>query len=342
MNLRFKNYSRLLALAHTPRGRQSVLDWRPFGKTSLGEIVEEHNRKCVALYQSLDWLPEYIAAVGEGIAVNPHDLASIDEVRLTDYKEIKFILIDLAALEPEATVIERIKARMAGHQKPYHLIQTHRGKNGATSMLRKFRPLPVLPARPEIQEQQSQLESYLELFCKFYLTALQNMPSPPLTGAGTQEEMRILRSYAAEISSIADQVRDAAMAYNLTSQQVASLTGRAAMRELALARLKEELRTPEHDRIILDPIREPVLEAVVEGELVQPVYDTVMMLKVFPKKAIYECGVEEKRALKELGIRGRRFAALHKDQADLRAKLAELGKVLQFTELSVELPSWRK
>lgn len=339
MELKFDKYLHLLALAYTPG--TSILDWCPFsGGDTLNTIIENHNARCMQHYQDkLHWLPENIKMLGEGINIVLHDLSTLSQLqgKVTD---IDILLVDIDAIKEKTTKIRetiyRLKARMLGKQKKYHLLQISKMSN-ASSQRTYFEPLSIVPSVPEILSNQKAFESYLSRFCDSYCisvnSAFDELKSHPPAGVDLSAT-KVMMGYI-DIPEIAANVRDTAILKNMSVNETAELARRAATQEIYLTPIVEMFRTETEYQIVLDPIREPVDKIMVEQE---PHLQPVNLLKLSLARPWRELTTEQRNASSNLGLRGETFAAVHLDQPTIQKQVDSLKDVVKTTKFSAMLP----
>ncbi len=324
--MKLKRYIRLLALAYTPATGMSILDWTPFeGGDTLDKIVTNHNVRCIEGYQRLGWLPEFIEDLVEGIDIMPHDLSTVDKLRILDFASIRIIMVDLDAIW-EQTKIEQIKVRMSKHDQYYFLAQVSQSPS-IMSRITDFQPLPVKPSTPEIVVDQTTFEEWLSRFCEGYYTAITSTPPP--TG-----DLSTIQAYTKALPEVAAKVRDAAIIRDLSGEEIVTLAHQAAMQEFTLARIAGQVRTRTTRLVVLDAIREPVVKMPIEATTLQ----RVDLMGVYLTRPISELTTEQHNILRALGIKRKTDAVVHLDQPTIWDKLSGLKDVVKITKFSAELP----
>jgi predicted flap endonuclease-1-like 5' DNA nuclease len=229
MELRRKLY--LLALANTPEGGTSVYDWAPFpGGSTLGQIVEEHNRRCIRGYQDLGLLTDWIERLAEYVRILKRDLSTIEQLKREHFERIRIVVIDLDAIEETAIDMDAITLRMATCDHFFHLAQVSQ-RPTAVPCTSLFKKLPVIPSTPEILPNQQALERFLSRLCERYSTVVSSYLQPLLqAGPSTALERKARQDYIRALPRIAANVRDTAIMKDLT----VALTRREARQQLAL------------------------------------------------------------------------------------------------------------
>ena len=164
--MKFQNQTRLLALARAPRHGASIHDWVPFpGGNKLTAIIDGHNERCIDACRNEGWEDYFIEALTEVIRIVPHDLSSVQNLRPADFETIGILLADLDELKAAKMELEGIKVFMGRYDRVYHLAQVCRDP-ASKSCRSLFRPLPIVPSRPEILPTQSAFESFLGSLCE--------------------------------------------------------------------------------------------------------------------------------------------------------------------------------
>ncbi|MEW6162171.1 MAG: hypothetical protein AB1606_02460 [Nitrospirota bacterium] len=329
--MKLKRYIRLLALVYTPATGKSILDWTPFeGGDTLDKIITNHNVRCIEGYQRLRWLPEFIEDLVEGIDIVPHDLSTVDKLRIWDFASIRIIMVDLNAIW-EQTKIEQIKVRMSKHDQYYFLAQVSRSPS-IMSRITDFQPLPVKPSTPEIIVDQTTFEEWLSRFCEGYCTTITSMPPP--TG-----DLSTIQAYIKALPEVAAKVRDAAIIRDLSEEEIVTLAHQAAMQEFTLARIAGQVRTRTKRRVVLDAIRMPIDRIAIESFLQQtPTLQRVKLVEVSLERPMSELTTEQRNIVVGLNIKRKTDAAVHLDQPSILDRVSSLRGVVKVTKFTAMLP----
>ncbi|MGP1385787.1 MAG: hypothetical protein ACTS2F_19670 [Thainema sp.] len=286
----------LLALAYPPPDGRSILNWVPFqGGDQLYEIIETYNKKCLAHYLNMGWIPESIEEQGDWIIVVPHDLSDIDTVRREDFAKIYFLLIGLDHVEGQESAFERVKARMIPHRHKYYISQAST-KEQSTSCLSKFLSVPFSPSNPAIISHQKDFENWLENLHGIYAYALgvanfsQSLPKTQISFKDIKavgvlpstvdfeggerfdfDNNIILREeYFKAIPKISLKIRDSIIESDLPIEEMSieemsgtikDLAYREVSKELSSIQISESIRTLDRPNVNTEKIFEPSEEA---------------------------------------------------------------------------------
>lgn len=331
---------RLLALAFTPASGRSILDWNPFNQRTLGEIIDDHNRKCLSEFVRRGWIEEDIEAMAQTIDIVLKDLTNVRELRGLDYKAIGILVVDLSASERIKTELEIIKYRMTFERHPFHLPQISQVAE-AVSTADSFRPLPFLSTDPEIMRTEPEFEAFLGKLCYFYRTAVDTListsPSPP----HTTPDDPALKEYIDRIPDLAANVRDAAIARNLTKNETVTLAQRASAQELVLHRLAEHIRSGERHKIRLAGVREKVFDIPVEPLTMSNVpLEEVNLVRLDLEYPLRSLRVTQRAEIGSLGLRRKGHTGIFFDEPSLWERVERLGAAVKATRFSAQLPRW--
>jgi hypothetical protein len=183
--MNYKNFEYVLALAHKPSSSQSISDWKPFGKTTLDDIINHYNEGCVKELKKIPWADNLIEQYGQFLALMNYDLSEVDTIDLASFDKVKFILADLGSISGASDPVEQVKASMNQARGVYYLAQIS-NKPDTPSQMRRFTPSPVYPSNPEVFDTQDSLEQWLATFYRLYRVAASVAPPPP-PPAGQEE-----------------------------------------------------------------------------------------------------------------------------------------------------------
>ena len=340
--MEFQNQTRLLALARAPRDGASIHDWVPFpGGDKLTAIVDRHNKGCIEACREEGWKDHFIKALAEVITIVPHDLSSVEQLKPADFETIGILLADLDKIKTATMELEGIKVFMGRYDRVYHLAQVCRDP-AFESCRDLFKPLPIVPSRPEILPTQSAFESFLGNLCRVLRQVIREAGPPDYPPGGTLgvRGRATQRPYPKRFSRFAVRVRDAAMARDLTAEQTGTLARRAAMQESALGRVGQLAGTKIRYRVNVEGIRPSLFEVPAEVPLQVPATQEVVLLGLSLADRAVQLDPERKLLLADLGVRGKTFTAVHFDSPTIRKQVDQLGDVVEATRFSTELPGW--
>jgi ribosomal protein L30/L7E len=334
--MKLKNFIRLLPLAHKPADKTSILDWRPFvSGDTLDEIVDNHNTKCIQSYEEFGWLPERIEMLVPGIDVVPHDLSTIDQLRIADYANIRILLVDLDAIQ-DTTKFDQIKERICDYKETFFVGQVSR-KGDKRSLTAYFCGQFGHPSDPEILQDQKTLEKWLHNFCIYYHTAIIHASKAMAKLAGNEEYIEVLTGIAAK-------VRDASIIRGLSEKETVALARRAAIQECALAGIGERIRNRAQIRrktkfpIILDGIREPVIKMPTEPFSEAQDSEAAELVELHLDWPWKDLTNEQRNIFVDLGIRKKASVAVHFDKPALWKRVNKLKDAVKITKFSADLP----
>lgn len=337
--MEFKKFVELLALTHAKGNGKSIHGWCPFAKgDTLATIIESHNDRCIQSYQELNWEPLFIREYGEGIRVVPFDLSSLDNLELNDFKKISIILIDLDAVREETKKIEQIRTYIL---RDTTLVQVSRTPS-VLSRLTDFSGLPVYPSDPEVMVKQATFENWLsfyfckasQIFMKEYLDQIATVsPSKfdPLTNKVNLEALPDLVAKG----------RDATIIKSLSEKETVALARRSALQEFALNRIEVQVRSQtKFNRVLLDAIREPVVDMPIELGFQSPALRQVNLVELQVTQPMYEMPTEQRNIMLGFGIKEEvePFVAVVPDQPTVWKSIVSLKDVVKTAKFSAELP----
>jgi hypothetical protein len=338
MNIKTKSSMRLLALAFTPASGRSILDWNPFNQRTLGQIIDDHNQKCLTEYVRRGWVEEDIEAMVQTIDVVLKDLTNVRELRGLDYGAIGILVVDLTATERIETELNIIKYRMAFQRHPFHLPQISQVAE-AVSTADSFRPLPFLSTDPEIMRTEPEFEAFLGKLCYLYRTAVNTLrsASPP---PDTTPDDPAFQEYIERIPNLAANVRDAAIARDLTKDETVILAQRASVQELVLNRLAEQIRSGERRKIRLAGVREKVFDIPVEPEISHVPLEDVNLVRLDLEHPMRSLRTAQRGEIGSLGLRRKGHTGIFFDEPSLWQRVERLGGAVKATRFSAQLPRW--
>ena len=331
--MEFKKYLKLLALTHISEN-DTVLDWCPFeGGDRLDTIITNYNIRCIQSYS--ECLPEAIEAIVEGIdTMEDFDLSTVRDLKSEDFDDIHIILIDLDAIgeiEERTTMLDHIKACLSKTHFTF-LLQVSRASS-KKSLVTYFLPLPVGPSKPEIMSDQETFERWLNGFCEHYRTPYTAPPPDMIMG-----DPKALRTYYKTLPGVAAKVRDAAIIRDLSEEETISLAHQVSMKEIALTRIAEQVHTRTNRDVVLDAIREPVVDMPIELDFQPPALRQVNLVELYVAQPMNELTIAQRDILSGLGIK-EGFAAVFPDQPTVWDSVSSVKGVVKTTKFSAEMPA---
>jgi hypothetical protein len=334
-----KKHMDLLALSFTPEHGTSILDWRPFEKgETLDEIIHEHNLNLEAQFQDLGWLEESIEDLIEGINVLPTDLSALHQLRRDDFKNIRIILVDLESFSGENPNMPKLKERISRDDFTY--LPQVGCSSEKKSLLDLFKPLPIIPSRPDVLLKQDDLKNWLNCFSHIYGAVLKHKPEF-VTDDHTRGGEKVDKEH---LSKTIARIRDVAMKRDLNEEQITVLADRSLTQEFALNRVARtvlsEMNTK--SRVVLDGIRQPLDTISIENLSTEPTTEKFELLKCHLIHPIGMLNREQKRSVINLGIEGTNVAAVHFNHPHITKKISGLKGIIKATKFSTDLPSFKK
>ena len=341
----FKNRMRILPLALVPKNGTSVLDWRPFpGGDTLDHIIKKTNERCIRAYKGLRWLRPQIEAFVQIIDVVPYGINSVDQLNPTDFGDIGILLVDLDVTGNKQEKLDHVKYIFINEeQKRLRYLTQVRKESNTGSLADQFVQFTVftIPSDPpQLLEDQKAFESFLGNLCERYFRVISCLPPPPSDARDTPEAQRITTNYLGALPRIAAEARDAAITGDLSTEETLQLASGAAMQEFALAQIAERARPQSDYEVIVDPIRQPIMDATEGLRRESPTLDTVDLLEVNPARPLSELTEEQQNIMADLSITEDATAAVHIDEPDTRDLIEDLGDAVEITRFSGELPRW--
>lgn len=346
--MRFENYMNLLALTFTPKTCRSILDWTPFpGGDTLNKIIDDHNASCLKCYKKTGLLPElvekYVEKSGEGISVDWRDLSKVQQLRSHDFAVIRILLLDLDAIGSETSELNFIRNLLLlslGRQFQWYYLAQVSHSSGRASRASEFLGLPVQPTKPEILPNQHAFKDFLMRLCKAYqdnLIELGPPPSPPL-GTGGPADKLASRMYRSAIRRMANEVRDATIVRNLSKAEAKNLARQVSMQEFALAQIAAQVRVQTSNQVIVDALREPVINMQIEPFIPFQDMRQVSLVTLQLNRTIRGLPAEQRKLLSDLGIEGKRFLTVHANREAIWNTVDSLKGTVNATKFSAVVP----
>ena len=340
--MEFKKRIKLLALAHTPKTGNSIRDWRPFEEDTLDTIIRNYNKRCLERYQEKECLQEYIGNCMEVIRIVDVDLSTVrSKLESKHFDDIHIILIDIDAIgeiEERKTVLDFIKVCLSNRHRTF-LPQVSRTPSAMSYDVTYFKPKLVKIPMPDIMGDQATFEGWLnEEICERFQICYTVFTAPP------PDEIRNnpadLLVYQKNLPWVADKVRDAAIIKDLSEEETVALAHQASMQEVALTRIVEQVHTRTNRDVVLDAIREPVVDMPIELGFQSPALRQVNLVELHVTQPMYMMTIEQRNIMRGFGIKEEvePFAVVVPDQPTVRDSVEKLKGVAKTTKFSAELP----
>jgi hypothetical protein len=281
--------------------------------------------------------PIFIKTYGEGIRVEPYDLSTLDNITdLKYFDNIRIILIDLDAIGEED--LERIKT--------YFNVEVFVARVSRTlpTRLTDLGP-PFYLSDPGVMVDQETLEEWLiSRFCKPYRDSIKEgttyiatkLPSPR-----SKDDLATITAYSEVLPEVAAKVRDAAIIRGLSEEETVTLAHQAVVQEFALNRIEVQVRSQTNfNRVLLDAIREPVVDMPIELGFQSPALRQVNLVELHVTQPMYGMTTEQRNIVRGFGIKEdvETFAAVVPDQPNVWDSVERLKGVAETTKFSAELP----
>lgn len=276
------------------RGKSSVLNWRPFDKTTIDTIIDGHNRRFVeALRDKQHWPENYIDVYAPFVRVENYDLSEVSTMPLKEFPKIKYVFADLEALAAGGMAAARnVAGAMNQAQRVYFLAQLSK-KAGQASQADHFRPSPVYVSDPEVIASQSDFEKWLDSLAQI-TTSIVNEISPPSspgssgTGSVSVSASKEFASWShvfvsqrakhfasraialpqPSLARLALGVRDTAVEKEFNLEQTKALARMAALQEEAVGSIRDsvmsDLKSGSSNELFLDSLRKPLRELTID------------------------------------------------------------------------------
>ena len=334
MGIKCKKHLRLLVLADIPKNGNSIIDWRPFEKNTLEEILVKYNENCIETYKmEVMWSLETIENNVEIIKpMTEVDLSTVFDLRKKHFVNIHFVMIDLDAIAGKKDVLKHIKDCLP-HDTPLILLQVSRTPSN-TSYTAYFQP--VVSTMPEIMVDQTTFEGWLnEKVCKRCRISVTARPPEWMMG-----DSKLLEAYLKTLPKIAANVRYAAIKRDLSEEETLALTHRASMQAIVLTRITEQVHTRTNLDVVLDAIREPVVDMPIELGFQSPALRQVNLVELHVTQPMHELTTKQRNIMFGFGIKEETetFAAVVSDQPTIWDSVGSLKGVVKATKFSAELP----
>lgn len=345
--MEFKKYIKLLALTRAIGNGKSIHEWCPFAKgDTLDTIIESHNDRCIQSYweQWKDLIQ--INTYGKGINVEQYDLSTLNNISDRKYFDnISIILIDLDAIGKEE--LEQIKKYFYGTA---FVVQVSRTRS---TRLIDMGP-PFYNASTEVMVDQETLENWLiRKFCEAYREIIEegiNYIAPKTPSLRSKDDLKdddlatieaTIEAYHEALPGVAAKVRDAAIIRGLSEEETVTLAHQAVMQEFALNRIEVQVRSQTNfNRVLLDAIREPVVDMPIELGFQSPALRQVNLVWLHVTQPMYEMTTEQRNIVRGFGIKEEvePFAVVVPDQPNVWDSVERLKGVAKTTKFSAELP----
>jgi hypothetical protein len=342
---------RILALAYTPANRTRITDWAPFGKNTLAEIVEEHNRK-----QKQGWEgypPSHIDKFMKVFDVVRHDLNAIGKLDQKDYTSVVLLLADRDSdiMHQNPNELNWIRDGLSHADRGTTYLaqagQKHEPKKLVDFFKGRVRPYPS--KSPFALNSQAEFEFLLGGFNIIpdpYPAAGNRMiddlfPPRSVVGRRGRRPAQKQKEYLSAFAKIRDVVRDTVIEQGLSPEEAQAMARLATQQELALQVVARQVRVQLHsEQVILDTLRTPAPKLAIDP-FQKPVYDEVELVEFRPSQAIGDLSAQKRRILYQLGLTQENYAAVSINTPETRHLMKRLGNSVSVNFMSAHLPSFK-
>jgi hypothetical protein len=345
--MEFEKYIKLLALAHPTGEDESIGEWCPFAKGDmLCEIIKRHNDRCIQSYWEQWKNPVFIRSNGKGICVEPHNLSTLEAMHdlstredipdKTYFDNIRIILIDLDAIGGED--LKWIKNCF--REKTTFVVQVSRTRS--TRLIDMG--TPFCNVSTEVMVDQETFEKWLiSKFCDAYRTSLKEgttLAVSKLSSLRSEDDLAAIMAYVEALPEVAAEVRDTAIIKGLSEEKTVTLAQQAVVQEFTLTGIEARVRSQTNfSRILLDAIREPVVDMPIELGFQSPALRQVNLVELHVTQPMYEMTAEQRNIMHGFGIKEEvePFVAVFPDQPTVWDSVKRLKSVSKTTKFSAEL-----
>jgi hypothetical protein len=346
MRKKYDPIEEVLALAVTPPGCRSVLDWCPFsGGDSLGDLIIAFNHRCQRRFELK--VPGLLHQTGRGVPpilnVIPTDLAHIGELAYERLGRLKVIVLDLDAISNHEEELAWFREELAQSTHLFYLVQVS-NEPEPVSFAEYFQDVAhILPTHPEIFQRQGEFEAFLDTICAYHLDAWRGINQNPLAFMAEPEEIADeVFERPVSLTELAIAVRDAAMERELPEEQVVNLAQAAALQESVLGRIGQQLRPYPSHPMLFDAVRRPLAEipAVWPFEVDDLYPASLLAVRFIPQRQVIS--EEQRLLLDELGFvdSSKPATGVYFDEPGMCEQLDRLSGVVTVVPFTADWIHW--
>jgi hypothetical protein len=332
----------ILPLAYTPQNHTDIVDWRPFGQDTLGEIVNDFNLKCYETHIKLGWSPDDINQIVDKMDIIRYDLNKLGKLSSDDFETIQIIFADLDVAYEKIAELGWVRTYMGRRRKRYYLNQVSE-RTDSESLTDFFKgatitPYPLDP--PHIFFNQKEFEKFLFMFC---------LPVPPLRGAYWARKNSLFspnkergvdrKDYVEAISEVKSDVQHEAIVMNLSKNETTALARLAVQQEIALRNVSNVVQTQPHQHVVMNFIRKPIRQ--IAGRPFQKSrFKPVELVGISPNRPVNGLSSQQRSILRGMGIKNERYTSVFVNTPYAQNLVKNLGNSVKVSKLSANLPSF--
>ena len=357
----------LLVLSKQSEELDAISGWCPPAyNNTLEETVTAHNLRCHEIVKKNT--PAQLLECGETVTpalrIKWCDLDSADELKGLWLGRPTILLLDLDAIQGDVEKLTLCRDYIASRKRPIHLVQLSQSTE-AESYAHFFDDVAcILIIEDDICRRQADFEVFLDVYRQAHGNAWHGIARNPLDapcrsgmyaepyvhprhghfinplGEKGETVRRVYLAYRDLLPGLVARTRDVAMARKLSAEQTTNLGRAAAIQELLLALVTENVRHRPVYPVSVEAIRKSLLNVPADepyelGQLLE-----VKLVAVHLPHDRLQPSQEECEQLAELGLANGAFAAVHYDRPDFWERFENLQDMVTAETFTAELPGW--
>jgi len=348
-----------------PTGEGTVLDRCPFEHgQSFGDLIATYNSCSRAnsertFFQFIDCVEKFAPT----LPAVAWDLGESNQFELFKPGRTKIILLDLNAFQGKWDRLLPLREVIYQGNKLVHLLQFSRSTN-IKSVAGFFDNLPrSLVIDGGLCRTPNELSSFMNTFCLVHVKAWQGIASNPydtpcwdrvynepyvhprhghfIKPLGDEGNLvrRVYQSYYKALPELAIQIRDVAIARSMPAEQVIYLGRAAAVQELLLTLIAEQLRPRPDCLVSVEAIRSSLFDFPVDEQVESSKLQEDCLVEISPVPSNHQPTQEQQAELQALGLEGD-GVVVHRDRPELWRRLDSLQELVSTNLFTAELPAW--
>jgi len=352
MGSKYGNLIYLLPVSR-PKNCKSFLEWKPFSKDTLSEIIDNYNNKCVEYYENCDWHYEDIRESVPIISLYVYDPLKLSTIGKKAFEQIQILIVDLDTLncsnEDVKFDLKNLKSRM-GQIKHYFVLSIGRNQNEACKDLFKnlFEYSRVIPFG--IFREQSDLENFFSYFGRMNVKSAEGAENVRQRLDKVSTDLQIKPEWdRLDIIKILNEIRDAAMLKGLSEPSknvMESLAYNTIINEQAISKIKEEQSNKNNVvdtaiTTIMDPIRQAD-KIPITPSLETPEFESFHMLNISLNRNPDKLTNKQSCIAQSLGFEEKDSFAIFFDEPNIRNTIGSLKGAVKISKFIADLPDWNK